>query len=762
MKLIICEKPKVAEKIASALADTVVERKVANSIAYYTTEHKGEQITVVPAVGHIYSLHEKTKSSGYPVFDIEWAPAYEVEKEAEYTRGYVKNIAELAKKADELIAACDYDIEGSLIGYNAIRFAAKAKTGKRMKFSALTPTDLVEAFETRGPLDVQNALAGEARHFLDWFYGINLSRALMGAIRSRGMYKVMSIGRVQGPALGILAEREKEIMAFKPVPYWVLGAKCKEVGFMHVPERFDSKEGATKAMAGSSKDGSVKKIEKRQYEQNPYPPFDLTSLQVEAYKQFGFAPKQTLDLAQTLYEGSLISYPRTSSQKLPAKLNLAKVLAELAKNPSYSEKAGKLLAENRTTPFEGKKEDPAHPAIHPTGLANSGLGERERKLYDLIVKRFLACFARNAKRESQKVELLSGTETYATSGNRTVEQGWFEYYAPYLKLEEVTLPPFAEAEKVQMTGFRIEEKKTQPPKRFTEASLVSELEDRDLGTKATRAVVVETLFKRGYLKGKSIHTTPFGLAVYDALKKDAPEIMDEELTRSIEHEMDQISEGKIDEKKVIEDGKKVVEKIVQDMKLKEREIGFELAAGFKQKENEASMLGKCAKCGNELRMIKSRFGKNFVGCSGYPECRTTFPLPGGALIEPQGTICEKCKTPMIKVIRKGRKPFIMCLDPTCETKKGWAKPNYVKKPVEIAGANAPSALGVAPSVSPAPPKAASQAPPSGAFSAVSKEAAPAPKAEITAPAKKPAETKPKRARKKSAKPAASDEQKPKA
>ncbi len=742
MKLIICEKPKVAEKIASALADTVVERKVANSIAYYTTEHKGEQITVVPAVGHIYSLHEKTKSSGYPVFDIEWAPAYEVEKEAAYTRGYVKNIAELAKKADELIAACDYDIEGSLIGYNAIRFAAKAKTGKRMKFSALTPSDLVEAYEERGPLDIENALAGEARHFLDWFYGINLSRALMGAIRSRGVYKVMSIGRVQGPALGILAEREKEIMAFIPVPYWVLSAKCKEVRFMHVPERFDSKEGATKAMGNSSKDGTVKKIEKRQYEQSPYPPFDLTSLQVEAYRQFGFAPKQTLDMSQTLYEASLISYPRTASQKLPAKLNLAKVLRELAKNPAYSEKAGKLLAGNRTTPFEGKKEDPAHPAIHPTGIANSGLGEREGKLYDLIVKRFLACFAQNAKRESQKIELLSGTETYATSGNRTVEQGWFEYYAPYLKLEEVTLPTFAEAEKVQMAGFKIEEKKTQPPKRYTEASLVSELEDRDLGTKATRAVVVETLFKRGYLKGKSIHTTPFGLAVYDALKKDAPEIMDEELTRSIEHEMDQITEGKVGEKKVIEDGKKIVTKIVTGMKLKEREIGLDLAAGFKQKENEASMLGKCVKCGNDLRVIKSRFGKNFVGCSGYPECKTTFPLPQMALIEPQGSVCEKCRTPMIKVIRKGRKPFVMCLDPTCETKKGWAKPNYAKKPAEAAGANAPSALGAAPLVSPAPL--------SIPLPAVSSEARPAPAAESAGQAEKPAAAKPKRTRKKSA------------
>jgi len=343
-------------------------------------------------------------------------------------------------------------------------------------------------------------------------------------------------------------------------------------------------------------------------------------------------------------------------------------------------------------PLEGKKEDEAHPAIHPTGVAMKGqVGEKEGRLYDLVAKRFLSCFGKEATRESQRVEVEAGSEAYAASGNHTVAPGWFDIYAPYVKLEEVQLPPFSEGEAVQVKDAAVAEKKTQPPKRYTAASIISELERLGLGTKATRASVVETLFKRGYLDGTSIRATPFGMAVYGLLSGIAPEILDEELTRGIEDEMEKIVDGE-NEKKAIEDGKTVLDSILRKFDGKEREIGFSLLSGLRQKEHAESALGKCQKCGGNLRALHSRIGKQFVGCENYPKCTATYPLPQGAKIVQLGKACEKCGTPLIRVLRRGKKPFEMCLDPACETKKFWASKSASAK-APAAGAQKAAGMG---------------------------------------------------------------------
>ena len=656
MDLVVAEKPKVAEKIAHALGDGGnIVRKSHNGVSYYETTHNGKEIVIAPAVGHIYTLVEKEKSNTYPVFDIEWVPAYRASKKADYTKAYVDTIQKLAKKADVFVSACDYDVEGSTIAYNVFRFATTIREGKRMKFSALTEDDLVSAYENCTDFDYNNAYAGETRHILDWYYGINLSRGLMSAMRAASRYRVLSIGRVQGPALEVICRLEKEIRAFVPSPYWELTVKIKDTEFTHARGRFLDEAEAKTALERTKDDGAIVSVERKEQVIPPSPNFDLTSLQVEAYRALGFAPALTLELAQSLYEASLISYPRTSSQKLPARLNMKRIIEALAKNPHYEKHAGELLAKNRIIPIEGKKEDPAHPAIHPTGMGG-GSSEKAMKLYDLIARRFLACFAESAVRESQKVELSSGAQSYAASGTRTTYPGWFEIYAPYVKLDEVTLPPFSEGESVELASFKSEEKKTQPPKRYTPASLVSELEKLGLGTKATRAAVVETLFKRGYLDGKSIEVTPFGMAVFEVLSKMAPEILDAELTRGIEDEMEKIQEGD-SERKAIGDGRRVLEAILKKFDGKERDIGLGLLSGLKKKEMGDSLLGKCGKCGSDLRVIQSRAGKQFVGCSGYPNCTVTYPLPQNAKIEPLGKACEKCGTPMIRVVRRGRKPF---------------------------------------------------------------------------------------------------------
>ncbi|MEW6329417.1 MAG: DNA topoisomerase I [Candidatus Micrarchaeota archaeon] len=689
MKLIVCEKPNVAQRIAGALSEGRLEVRGGGGVRYFEVARGKERILVAPVVGHVYTLRQKKPGWGYPVFDIEWAPSYEVDKDAAYTKKYVDNLRALAKQCDEFVNACDYDIEGSMIGFNAIRFACGSEKGKRMKFSTLTRDELISAYESAGELDYNNIWAGEARHVLDWFYGINLSRALMHAIRSAGVSRVMSIGRVQGPALHILAKREREISLFKPQPYWQLLALCRGATFTHIADKFFKKEEAEIALARSSKEGVVERVARSEFKQPPYPPFDLTSLQLEAYKCFGFSPKYTLDLAQTLYENSMISYPRTSSQKLPTKLNLPRILNEIAKNKNYEEHARALISQNRFRPFEGKKEDPAHPAIHPTGIL-AKVGEKEMKLYDLIVKRFLACFGEWATRLSMRIEILFGSEKYAAEGARTVYEGWIHIYSPYAKFEESALPDFRQGEKVVADNIETKQKETQPPKRYTEASIIQTLESLSLGTKATRAVIIETLFKRGYVSERSMVVSAFGLAVVDALERHCPSILDEELTRQFEERMEQIQDGKTKKEEVIDEGKKTLTRILHDFKSKEREVGRDLGNALKLMESQNS-LGKCLKCGGELRIIKPRTGVSwgqFVGCSNYPKCNNTYPLPREAYVKPTGKVCPQCKTPVIFVKPRGGRGYSMCIDPNCAKKirRKEAVPAPAKKQAETPAA----------------------------------------------------------------------------
>ena len=261
-KLVICEKPSVAEKIAHALGRAGhVERKSIYGVSYYEVERDGVQLIVVSAVGHLYTLHETKGGRGYPAFDIEWAPNYEVDSDSAYSKKYLDAIKKLGVGADEYVCACDFDVEGSLIGYNIIHLGCNSEGGSRMKFSALTEEDLETAYTERSDFDTENALAGEARHMLDWFYGINLSRALMASIRAAGAsYKqIMSIGRVQGPALAILAKKEKSIAAFIPQPYWEVKCIAKGVQFEHTHGRFMDGAAAKTALENSRPQGTVKK-----------------------------------------------------------------------------------------------------------------------------------------------------------------------------------------------------------------------------------------------------------------------------------------------------------------------------------------------------------------------------------------------------------------------------------------------------------------------------------------------------------------------
>jgi len=673
--LVITEKPRVAEKIAHALAGKSPGKKALGGVAYYDFAKVKDRILVVPAVGHLYSLKQKTAGSGYPVFEIEWVPLSQVEKKAAFSAKYLNALKKLAKEADVLVNACDWDVEGSLIGGNVIRFAGgKGKQAKRMFFSTLTDEDLKNAFQNPGALDVSTIDAGEARHVLDWLWGINASRALMSALKSAGVFRIMSIGRVQGPALAFLAEREKQIQEFKPTPYWQLFALCKQTVFTHVKDRFLDEKDADKALKESEKNAVVKSVESKRFEQPAPFPFDLTSLQTEAFKTLSFQPSRTLRLAQDLYEAAAISYPRTSSQQLSEKLDLKKIISQLASQPAFANSALELIERKRFIPHNGPKKDPAHPAIHPTGVKPGKISADALKLYDLIAKRFLATFAPAAQREKLKIILACGTQDYAAEGVHTLSAGWFDFYAPYLRLEEKTLPEFKHGEKTAVEKFWKEAKQTQPPGRFTMASIIRKLEEHDLGTKATRSAIIDTLFDRNYAGGaKNIQVTPLGMAVYASLQAHVPEIVREDLTRHFEKEMRDVENKKRSKDEVVSEGRRELEKICAAFKREESVIGKELLDAVNATQRRESVLGKCNLCEKgELVLRRSKYGL-FVGCSSYPNCKNVFPLPKNALVKAEGKTCEKCGTPVVKIIRKGKRSFSMCLKPDCETKKDWGK-----------------------------------------------------------------------------------------
>ncbi|MEO2151113.1 MAG: DNA topoisomerase I, partial [Thermococcus sp.] len=574
-----------ARKIAYALAEGKPVRKTIGKVSYYEFTRDGKKVIVAPAVGHLFSLAPKTKTYGYPVFDIEWVPVYVAEKGKGYAKDYIKASATLAKKADEFIVACDYDTEGEVIGYTALKYACGVdpSKAKRMKFSALTKKDLLKAWYNLEPtINFGMADAGIARHVLDWYWGVNLSRALTSAIkRASGKWQVLSTGRVQGPTLKFLVEREKEIQNFKPKPYWVIKMILEKNNSQYTATYEKDKiwdEEEAKRIVSEAKKGPafVEKVEVKQQKRNPPVPFDLGTLQREAYSAFGYSPKKTLELAQRLYERGLSSYPRTSSQKLPKNLNFRSILQNLAKLPEYKPFAHELLGRANLKPVEGKKEDPAHPAIYPTGeLPKPGeLTKDEQNLYDLIVRRFLALFMEPAVRESVKVIINSNGHRFILSGARTLEEGWLKVYGKYVKFDEVILPQFKEGEPVKVVQIKRERKKTKPPARYSPAAVIKKMEDLGIGTKATRAQILETLYQRGYIEGKKkIKVTPLGMRVVEALEKNVPDIVSVELTRAFEEKMEEIMAGKAKRDEVIEESKEQLIKILKVFKEKELDIG---------------------------------------------------------------------------------------------------------------------------------------------------------------------------------------------
>jgi DNA topoisomerase-1 len=586
--LVITEKPSSARRIAQALDEEgrpVTLRE--GSVQYHVARREGDELLVVSALGHLYALTQVGRGWTYPVYEMKWVPASKVNRTNPRIKAHIKTISTLSRGVDRFVSACDYDQEGSLIGYNALRYAVGERSltrSRRMLYSTLTSTDLVKAWETMKPtLDYHDIAAGKTRHEADWLFGINLSRALTLAVReASGAKMTLSIGRVQGPTLSFVKERETGIRGFVPIPYWKVYAETVISGEAY-PLEYEKKrlerEVNARELASEcrGRDGNVVGIERISERLLPPPPFNLGDLQREAYRVFKLSPKTTLRAAEKLYLGTYISYPRTNSQRLPPTLDLRGILRNLSKHPAYAKYAEELMSRRRLKPRQGSKDDPAHPAIHPTGAKPRRLQENEAKTYDLIVKRFLSCLGEPAIRDKIEAEVDVHGHSFYLRGSKTMKKGWLDIYAPYVKDKEMTLPELEPGMVIPVAKLSTRRSYTKPPQRFNPSSLLRHMENHEIGTKATRTNIIDTLYRRGYIAGRRINMTDLGLCIVETLEEYCPSILSVEMTRALEESLKEIQVSNKNPEDVIEDVKEALKPILAQFKDKEGEIGAAIA-----------------------------------------------------------------------------------------------------------------------------------------------------------------------------------------
>ncbi len=678
--LVVCEKPDAARRIAQALGDARESRPAGISV-FDVVGGSGRYYKVCTALGHLYGLADLTKNrSVYPVLDLEWGP---VEKNPKAARA-IRTISELARDAVAFVHACDYDQEGEVIGHNILQYACGNKYEKalRAKFSTLTDDEIRESFASLEKPGRGLAEAGRSRHMLDFIYGVNLSRALAKSLKTASRYRNLSIGRVQGPTLAFAVDRELEIRLHVPDPYWTIAAQFEKGGQVF-PAQYEKPKIATLAEAEAvtracvGRDGRVTGVNESKAVIRPPAPFNIGDLQREAYRLFKLGPGYTLAIAEKLYLQALISYPRTSSQKLPASIGYSKIISGLAKiDGSYASLASMLLSKGRLVPNEGRMTDPAHPAIYPTGVAppQKKLSGVEFKVYDLIVKRFLATFGDPATSRHTSITIDVNGHVFLAEGRQPLYEGWMVFYRPYVKMEQRELPEMHTGDLVKNLGIDMEEKFTQPPHRYNQASLLAKMEQEKIGTKATRADIIATLFKRGYIvSGRGgIEATDLGFAVIDSMRTFVPAIVSTELTRAMEEQLEMVEQGSVDSTLVIEQAvDKLIESLASFME-KETDIGGRIGDAAAADSAQATTLGSCPVCKKgQLRMIKSyKTKKRFVGCSNYSGgCRATAPLPQKGIIRISGKACSECGWPIVGVIFARRsKQWKICINMQCPSK----------------------------------------------------------------------------------------------
>lgn len=678
--LLITEKPKASERIADILGGGDAKVRKKGKAEYYQFEAGPDTLYVASALGHLYNLKEKRPSSfnRYPTFSVYWAKNTKGRRES--VNDLLSTIRDLAEDADEFVSACDYDVEGSTIALNTIRFACgdgALEKASRMKFSSLTKEEILDAYEGRmDTLDWSQCVAGLTRHVLDFIWGINLTRALtLAAKGASGYHNTISVGRVQGPTLKFLVQREREIRSYIPTPYWKLTVVFR-VGEETVEAKYDRGRIKVKKEAERVLDeiqderGLVLENKRSERQYKVRPPFNLSGLQSQAYSNFGYSPSRALRIAEGLYLEGMITYPRTSSQKYPESLDHRDILQKLSKVRGYKRLSESLLEKEELSPVEGEKEDPAHPAIHPTGeKAERELRDEEKKLYDLIVRRYMATFSSPVVKERMKVRVDLGGHEFSFTGSRILDRGWMKYYGKYTNIKSKSIPLVAEDEEIDVDERLLEEKYTNPPSRYNPRSLLEKMEEEGIGTKATRSGIVDTLYSRKYVDGSSMEVSGLGIKLIETMEDLAPKIISLKLTREMESDMERIYEKEEVGNQILEKATENVLTAVDSLREHREVAGKELDKSVHEVLRQRRILGKCPKCEEGTMMIirSKKSGKRFVGCTSYPKCHASMPLPQRGRVQSHKE-CEYCGWPVIKV-SFSRTGFTSCVNLHCESRE---------------------------------------------------------------------------------------------
>ena len=725
MKLVVTEKNDAATKIASLLGAKKPKSEKVYNTPVYSFEVNGEKWVTIGLRGHIlepdfmqelrYSKRNgwqavnqngelvsaniadeldkppfkkkkpftengvELKSWKMPALPyLAYAPIEKLPKE----KSIIRSLKNLAKKADSIVIATDFDREGELIGSDALSCIKEVNPTapvSRARYSAFTKEEITQAFSNLVELDTNLASAGGTRQDIDLIWGAVLTRFLT-LVKFAGYGNVRSSGRVQTPTLALIVAREKQRLAFVPEDYWVIkgafdaGAESGptppdgEQAFVagHTKARFKSKEQADAVMAAV--DGKtcavVSDITSKQRKQMPPVPFNTTSLMAAASAE-GLTPARTMRIAESLYMQGIISYPRVDNTVYPKSLNLAEVVKTISGNPAYTNYCKKLLASGPLHATRGKKETTDHPPIYPTAKATPDtLSPADYKLYNLIARRFLATLSGPATIEGTKVTFDVSGETFATKGDVIVKQGFREIY-PYGMKKSEQLPAVSKGQQIAFNGATCTKKQTEPPARYSQGKLIQEMEALGLGTKSTRHSIIERLYTVKYIQNNPIEPSQLGIAVCDALDKFAPHITHPEMTAELESEMDNIALGKNTKNTVVMNSRNLLAKELASLMPHVEEVKNALGDAVAAD----AYVGKCPKCGKDLQLRASQKTRSmFIGCAGWPDCDVTYPLPKGK-VEALNELCPECGMPQIKVSAFRSKPRTLCIDPNCKTNK---------------------------------------------------------------------------------------------
>ena len=718
MKLVVAEKTNAAENIAKELGVGTKKDKVYNTpVCRFTRE--GEEWVAMGLRGHIlavdfprelqwredqgwFGVDEEGEvfpaslpsTLAHPPFEkvrkpftkegvdikgwkvpslpyLVWAPV--VKKPAE--KEIIRTLKNLAKKADEVIIATDFDREGELIGSDAVSMVRQVNEDVpvvRARYSSFTKPELEHAFarENLVAVDDDLAAAGESRQFIDLIWGAVLTRYLTMA-KFGGLGNVRSAGRVQTPTLALVARREKERQAFVPEDYWVVRGtaatqKGEEFKFAHATARFKDEATATSAYQDAKAAGKarVTDVVKKTRKGTIQTPFNTTSLQTAAAAE-GLTPARTMRIAESLYMSGLISYPRVDNTVYPETLDLSEVVTMLKGVPQYSNYCDELLAAHPLKATRGKQETTDHPPIYPTGVGDPDkLRPEEWKLYNLIARRFLATLSEQPVIEGTKVTLDAGGQTFTASGDVLVKPGYRAIY-PYGSKKDEQLPALSVGQEVDLTSLDLEAKQTEPPARYSQGKLVQEMERLGLGTKSTRASIIERLYEVKYLKNDPIEPSQLGMAIIDALECYAAHITTPEMTSELEGDMTKVAEGKASQGAVVDHSRELLASLLEGLIEHKEDLGEAISDAVQAD----AKIGVCPKCGHDLLVKQSaKTRSSFIGCSAWPECEVTYPLPQGK-IQTVEELCPVCGCPQIKVQPFRSKPYVVCVDPACPTNK---------------------------------------------------------------------------------------------